>query len=373
MLAEILTFEPDGCLAGLLSSYPHKPFCWALGEQEQGPAVGFLTDNVRCAVERGGIAMSYRLSGRVVGLCVVSPDEWAAEELQSKCFSISHLIAEGSPEAQCLVKSLLVRESMRELGSQACYVARVPASDLSSVNTLQRMGFVATQSQVVLAKVLSSEPGAKSSGLERTYEVQRVNPGEVDQVLEGLYPNRISTVENRIGDWSRSASPCGEHPLRGEHPRHGEHPQVSIPAGMMGWDAKLSRSTLSKVHADWLRTYASGQSLFVAHDRGRPVGLLAEHVWTDTSQLLGTSVGSIDLVTTAPEYRNNGVVPELLASSLGVFASQGVGLARAVAYADDMPVIRSCQSAGFVTVENQLILARLPRIGWGTPTMNDER
>ena len=94
----------------------------------------------------------------------------------------------------------------------------------------------------------------------------------------------------------------------------------------------------------------------LAHDSGRPVGLLAEHVCQDTEPSLGFSVGSVDLVATAPEYRNNGVVPQLVSDTLDQFKRSGIRVAEVFAYSADVPTVRCCQEQGFLTVESSLIL-----------------
>ncbi len=316
MFAELLNLENNRTMRQLLQSYPHKPFNWALVPGQENSQVDYITDSIRKAVESGGIAKTYNLGGTMVGLCVVRPDQWASRELSTRTYQIDHLIATGSPETRTLIKAMLLRETMRNIIGKVCFVTQVPYTDLASINALERMGFTATQTSLVMARDLSHHQS--SARPEEIYEVQQASADDVDSILQET---------------------AGQ-----------------IPTGIFGWDSRLPRSTMTKVYRDWLRNYASEQGLLLAQDRGRTVGLLAERIHSDATQFLGFSVGSIALIATIPEYRNNGVASQLMADSLHQFRNQGVRLAEVVAYAADTPTVQCCQSQGFVTVESTLTM-----------------
>jgi len=315
MIAELLTTENDSLLTELLESSAPKPHDWAIDNDRPDSLVRHLSADIGRAVEAGGIAKSYIAGGQMLGLCVASPDDFASREIRARTYHIRYLLATGKPEAQTLVKSLLVRDTMREVGGRTCYVAHLPTTDLAGINALERMGFSATQTALTLARDLDHYEDASVS---RPYEVHEADPNEVDGMLRAT--------------------------------------ATQIPGGLLGWDLRLPRAVSNRVYGDWLRTYASSHSLLVASHDGNTVGLLAEHVRADTTGTLGFDIGSVDLVATAPEYRNNGVVPQLMTDTLADFRQRGVRIAEVTTCATEFPIIRYCQRQGFLTVENTLIL-----------------
>jgi len=316
MFAELLNTDQCRPLQELLRAYPHKPYNWALAGEQEGSLVDYVSHTISRTIESGGIAKAYTMGSEILGVCVMRPDEWAARELEERTFLLTHLIASGKPETQSLIKSMLLRDTLREIPGKACLVAQVPYTDFAGINALERMGFCATQTSVTLAKDLSrSDSTCPHQG---DYEVERVRPDAIDQIM------------------ARTGS--------------------AIPEGILGWDAKLSQSAASRVHRDWLASYATEHNLLLCQASGRPVGLLAGHVRDDVSGFLGFGVGSIDLVATVPEYRHNGVASRLIADSLEQFRSDGVRLAELVTYSSDSGVVGTCQSHGFVTVQSTLTL-----------------
>jgi ribosomal protein S18 acetylase RimI-like enzyme len=89
--------------------------------------------------------------------------------------------------------------------------------------------------------------------------------------------------------------------------------------------------------------------------------LLAEHVRDETSRYLGFSVGTIDLVATVPEYRNNGVATTLVSSTLDLFRNRGARVAELTVHSTDTPSAHVYQSQGFVTVGSALTLTNWRR------------
>jgi ribosomal protein S18 acetylase RimI-like enzyme len=319
MVAEVLNLENCDSMKQLLNSLPEKPYGWALAAEQHNALVDYLVHGVQEAIDVGGFVKAYSLGGNMVGLCATKPDDWATRELGTRTFRMTHLLAAGKPEMQTMVKAMLVRESIRDITGQACFVAQVPHTDLASINALERTGFVATQTSVIMAKNLLKS--ASCDGTEGNYEVHPAQPNELDSVLR------------------ETAS--------------------EIPSGILGWDYRLSGSARSRVHRDWLAGYTQDHGLLMAHDHGRAVGFLAGQVNSEATKYLGFGVGSIDFVATVPEYRNNGVAARLVADSLESFKTQGVRVAELTAYSANAQFVRSCQTHGFTTVESTVTL-----VGW---------
>ncbi|MEO0078950.1 MAG: GNAT family N-acetyltransferase [candidate division WOR-3 bacterium] len=293
----------------LLSSYPHKPFGWALSEGSQS-LVEYLRSQLAHDIESGGMVKTYYLGGKVVGLCATCPDTWASQELRRRAYRVTQLMAMGKTEAQLLIKTLLLNEALRDLRGACCLVANVPYSDLTSINALERTGFVATQTSLVLARDL--ENAEADTTADAGYEVATVGEDDFDRLL-------------------RQAA-------------------MEIPDGFLGWDSGLPQGTVTRIHNDWLRSYAHEKNLRVASDHGRPVGLLAERVRTDTTPTLGFSVGAIDLVATVPEYRNNGVAGHLVMDTLRSFKADGVRLAEMKVHSAITPTAAGLGVSGFAPV-----------------------
>jgi ribosomal protein S18 acetylase RimI-like enzyme len=317
MFAELLTLDRSDPVSELLDSYPFKPYGWTRAGQTTGNLMDYLRSQIAKTVEKGGIVKTYCLGGRPIGMCAVSADRWASHELRTQAYRISHIMALGKPEAQMIVKTLLLQEALRSIPGNTCTVAQIPYSDLTSINALERLGFAATQTSLLMARQLA-DADADIGAAGGDYDIASVNANDIDRMLDRT--------------------------------------PVEIPNGFLGWDSGMSRSTATRVHRDWLRSYAHEHSLFLASDHGRPVGLLAEHVRTDTSPFLGFSVGSIDMVATIAEYRHNGVAGRLVTDSLRQFRSAGAGLAELTIHSADTPVAHSYQAQGFVTVGSSLTL-----------------
>lgn len=337
MFAELLTVEQNELVRDLFESYPFKPYIWAIGKEREKAAVDYLLAQINEIVRDGGIARAYYLEGKVRGLCVVKPDRIAASELGQKTYEVTHLMALGKPQTQLAIKSLLVRELLRELPKTSCIVARCPYTDLTSVNALESCGFCTTHTALVLAKDLSD-----TDWLTTPAENYRVTP--VDLTM-------LDDFDDLVSD---------------------------IPEGILGWDYKLPRNFLIKVHRDWLRTYAranetgktdglqpatyqksccaSTGSLLAAYDRGRAVGIVAERIKPNARNLLGFNIGTIDIITTAEEYKGNGVATQLLKDTLGQFAQNGVRVAQLILNSNDSAHIYQYQEMGFFTVGSRLIL-----------------
>jgi GNAT superfamily N-acetyltransferase len=317
MFAELLTADQSGPMKDLLLAYPFKPFGWAPNQQSESAVVEYLRSQIAHTVNSGGIVKTYLLGGKVVGMCAAEPDEWASRELGRRACRIDHLMALGQPEAQLLIKTLVLQETMRAIPERTVVVADMNYTDLTSINALERVGFTATQTSLRLARDLAAAECEVAGGGD--YEIEPVAEGDVDLVLRGV--------------------------------------PVEMPRGFLGWDSRLPHGSAVRVHQDWLKTYAHERSLLMARDRGRPVGVLAEHVRKDTTPYLGFAVGSIDLVATIPEYRNNGVAGRLVTRSLAEFRSLGARLAELRVHSADTPAAQHYQSQGFVTVGSSLMLA----------------
>lgn len=331
MIAELLTVERSEAIRELLASYPFKPhteiarICSDTGQTDAerkrhaGPSEDALLDlfisSIGRAVESGGIARAYCTDHRIVGLCVTELDDWASQVLGRRAARISHLLAQGRPEVQTIIKQLMLRETMRSTPGGTVMVARVPYVDLTSISALESCGFTATQTSVVLARELEEcLPDSTDVG---HYEVAAASPDDVDGFDDAAF---------------------------------------GIPGGFLGWDAGLPRTTATRVHRDWLRTYARESRLLVARDHGEPVGLLAECIRTEIEPALGFRIGSVDLVKTVLSYRENGVATRLIGRSLELFHAEGARVAELTVDSADMPVVSSCRAQGFATVGSLITL-----------------
>jgi ribosomal protein S18 acetylase RimI-like enzyme len=281
-----------------------------MNSEDNESLVEYLRSQIAHDIESGGMVKTYYLGGKVVGLCATCPDGWASQELRRRAHRVTQLMALGKTEAQLLIKTLLLNEALRDLTGASCLVAHVPYSDLTSINALERAGFVATQTSLVLARDL--ENAEADTTADSGYDIATVNDDDFDRVL-------------------RQA--CME-----------------IPDGFLGWDSGLPQGTVTRIHNDWLRSYAHEKNLKVASDHGRPVGLLAERVQTDTTPALGFSVGAIDLVATVAEYRNNGVAGRLVMDTLRGFKADGVRLAELKVHSAFTPAAAAFQANGFAPV-----------------------
>ncbi len=335
MFAELLTVERSEIMRELFEAYEFKPYYWALGNdrEKHNAAIDILVRDIARILTQGGFAHGYYIGKRVVGLCVVKSDPLASNILRAPAYRIAHIIALGKPETQLIIKQLLIQETLRTIPDSVCLVARCPYADITTINALERCGFITTNTALVFARELNESDWMLTP--EENYEIHTAQPDEID--------NFDTTV-------------------------------LDIPEGTLGWDLNLPPRFLSKVHKDWLRIYAGRQTvastetvpqiapdanhaLLVAQEHGRPVGLLAERIRPDTTNLLGFSVGSIDLITTAPEYRTNGVSTALIQKSLNSFSRAGARIAQLVVHSNDGAGVQTYQKMGFSTVGSWVTMA----------------
>lgn len=336
MFAELLTVERNELMRDLFETYPFKPYIWALGRERENAAENYILSQINETVKAGGIARAYYLGSKVQGLCVIRPDTIATHELHLQAFRITHLLAMGKPDVQLLIKSLLLRETIRSLPKNVCIIARCPYSDLTSVNALESYGFFTTHTALILAKDLSNNDWLTTPAED--YEVTPLKPEHLDSFDELTF---------------------------------------DIPEGVLGWDINLPPKILSKIHRDWLRTYASTaktqtvcsstveieysfpahtQTLLAAYDGGRVVGIVAERTKSTARNLFGFNVGVIDILATAPEYRGNGVSSKLIKESLNQFAQNRVQVAELLLHSGDGFQSQFYQQMGFFTVGTTLTL-----------------
>lgn len=338
MFAELLTVERNELMGDLLENYQFKPYIWALGRERKNAAENYILSQINEVVKSGGIARAYYLGGKVQGLCVIKPDTLATYELHLRTFQITHLLAMGKPDVQLFIKTLLLRETIRGLPKNLCIIARCPYSDLTSVNALESCGFFTTHTALILAKDLANNDWLTTP--PEDYEVTPLKPEQLDSFDELTF---------------------------------------DIPKGVLGWDVNLPPKILSKIHRDWLRTYAATaktptacsspveiessfpartQTLLAAYDRGRVVGIVAERTKSTARNLLGFNVGVIDILATAPEYHGNGVSSKLINESLNQFAQNRVQVVKLLLHSGDSFQSQSqfYQQMGFFTVDTTLTL-----------------
>lgn len=319
MLAELLTLERTEPMHELLGVCPAGTHLCTQGQFTPNTAVKYTLTRLAAALARGGFAKTYVCQGQFVGICVASPDEWATRELATRTFRIEFLAALGNQEDQLRIKRMLLREIGRDLTRTTCTVAQVPYNDLTGINALESCGFTATQTSLVLSRSLDDVlPRTQTT----TYTVATASPYDLDVIDDAT---------------------------------------LSVPDNLFGWDGCLPHAERGRIHRDWLRTYARDRSLLLAYDNGHPVGLLAEHKRKDMSRLLGYSVGSIDLVATAPNYQHNGVAAELVRSTLETFRSQGIGAVELIVRTADTSSAGYYQNEGFRTIGSRLTLTNWRR------------
>ncbi len=348
MFAELLTIERSKIMRDLLESYEFKPYYWILRDDKakHDTAIEILVQDIARILNHGGFAHGYYMGKRVVGLCVVKSDPLASEVLRAPAYRIAHIIALGKSETQLIIKQLLIQETLRTIPNSICLVARCPYADLTTINALEKCGFITSNTNLLFARELND--GDWMVTPEENYEIHIALPDEVDEF--------DTTI-------------------------------LDIPEGTLGWDLKLPPRFLSKVHKDWLRIYASrngfpdgktalqptsdsDHALLVAQEHGRPVAVLAERIRPETTKFLGFSVGSIDLITTAPEYRTNGVSTALIQKSLTSFSQAGVKIAQLIVNASEGIKVQQYQQMGFFAVGTWVTMVHCRQPGNQTERVN---
>lgn len=316
MIAELLTFEPSSPVQDLLLKIGGGLCPHSRQRQDQEAMASCALKRIADIVASGGTAKVYSIHNRIRGMVVVGPDEWAFRELGRPGYRIEYLAAFGQAEEQFFVKQLLLREVHQTLPRGTPLVAQVPYADLTSINALERCGFVATQTALILAAEIA-DTQTPAAPVDTDYGVQPAQPEDIDRLDDGI---------------------------------------LQVPDGVFGWDAYLPPGIRARVHRDWLQSYARDHSLLLAFHHDRPVGLLAEHICDEYSPVLGYAVGRIDLITTAAEYRNNGVARILMNYAFRQFYDRGARTVELLVHTTGAPSVDQLEARGFTTLGSSLVM-----------------
>lgn len=316
MIAELLTFEHAGPVKDLLRGTDSGGYPLTKQRQDPKTLMSCVLRRFSDTVANGGTIKVYTVRSCVSGMVVVAQDEWALRELGRPGYRIEYLAAVGRTDQQLCVKTSLLQDVQKTLPRGAPLVAQTPHTDLTGIRALERCGFVTTQTKLLLAADIADAEMSPAPA-DLGYGVQSAELEDLDRLDDEI---------------------------------------LHVPDGLFGWDAYLPYSLRTRVHRDWLQSYARDHSLLLAFHHGRPVGLLAEHLCEEHSLNPEYAVGRIDLISTAAEYRNNGVTRTLMNHAFALFRDRGARRVELLVPFADAPAMSQLDGSGFSTLGGLFVM-----------------
>ncbi|MEO0093834.1 MAG: GNAT family N-acetyltransferase [candidate division WOR-3 bacterium] len=300
----------------LLADYPYYPYYWfgSLAPNLK-PNLEVLADYLKSQIQNymknNAVVINHRL-----GLAVAVKDEWDSQHFNCLVFKIPYLIAAfNQPQnVQETIKASLIEKILKALIAQSpVYVfTRLPDADVTSIRSLQRLGFTMIDSLITFAQILPNSFGSADSfdtvSLIETIESNLELPPELLVIARDAF----------------------------RYDRFHTDPII----------AELVGSGLNNLYADWIVNGWRENRILLALGPNRTItGFLIYRI--ETISYFAQKIATIELIATHPDYRNRGIGKRLVTKALDLFVAKGARIASVGTQAQNFPAIRLYQSCGF--------------------------
>lgn len=310
-------------VVALVGDSPFKPFAGHARWDETGLTRLCLARVANRLSSPHATTWIARIGADVCGFVTTGVLPWDSEQIGMAAARLDFLIARGNYAEQYAVKSALmdaVLEHCARAGIQHL-VARVDASDLSSLHVLEQGGFVA------LDGILTFARGTDSLICDAVNQ---------DMCI------RLATVADSeaVADLARHAYVYDRF-----------HSDPVIPT-----------ERANELHAAWLHNSCAGSAadaVVLAESKRGLLGFVTCKLHRDTKESLGTTIGTIVLVATSAEARQTGVGRAMTLASLEWFRNQGVAIVEVGTQLRNIPASRLYESCGFRLVGSGMSLRML--------------
>lgn len=310
-------------LVELLDAYPYKPYSGYTRWPEAG-LQNLYRSRVKSIVEDpSGFTWLAMDDCALNGLISLTPLKWDSERLGMSAIRLENFI--------CLDEDKNVDGARKRLLAKAFHfcqkkgyqyvVVRQDAGDLGAVQALESAGFITLDGILTFSTQVGEAVGNES-------------------------PNN---VELRIAGTSECEAAS-------------KIARDAFVYDRFHADPAISRATADELHGDWLGNSCNGlaaDAVLVAVDQGAVLGFITCKLQKDTHHHLGTLIGSIVLVATAPDARRRGIGRALTFAALDWFRDQTVNFVEVGTQIRNIPASRLYENCGFRLVGSSVSLRKI--------------
>jgi len=310
-------------LVDLLDAYPYKPYTGYARWPEAGLQKLYRTRVKSIVEDPSGFTWLAMEGGALNGLISLTPLKWDSERLGMSAARLANFIClDEGQQAQRVGARLLAKalDCCLERGYRYV-VIRQDAGDLDAVQALESSGFITLDG--ILTFVMRVDESAGESP-----------------------PKNVSIRIANDSDCEAAAAIA----------------RVAFVYDRFHADLVISRKKADELHAVWLGNTCRGlaaDAVLVAVDQGGVLGFITCKLHTDTHHHLGTLIGSIILVATAPDARQRGIGRALTFAALDWFRDQAVDFVEVGTQIRNIPASRLYENCGFRLIGSSISLRKI--------------
>jgi RimJ/RimL family protein N-acetyltransferase len=246
------------------------------------------------------------------GVACWTPLPWDSRQFGFFAARLDLLVAAGGRVQAFRTKLDLLNDSLKDCAAQGVrhITTRVDASDITSIEALQRSGFELIDGIQTFSLRLSERRAAPAS--EDSFELRLFEESDLPQVL----------------DLARTAY---------------THDRFHI-------DSAIGQETADRVNETWLRNSCNGEiadSVVIARAGSTVLGYVTCRIDREATRVLGIGCGEIGMVATISQARKAGVASAATHSSLDWFESQGIGVVEVGTQLRNIAAARLYERCGF--------------------------
>lgn len=322
-IVNLRTDSPSGWKKAIIDNYAFLPYWW----------IGAITTDSRRSLMRreldesvageNAVVLGYLSpSDGLVGFSQVSRLEWDSNHFGFEIWRLDDVGYWGSAFDRLTVTRDLIHETIRSACGQGCQSiqARIPIDNLPAAHALEDAGFRTMEIRMtwIFDLARSAIPPKRNPDVTRDF--------------------RSSDTESLIG-LARTA-------------------HASMP-GRFQKDPRLSTAATNELYAEWMRNSCSGQMadvIAVAESADGPIAYATMKYMGDHDGLCNARIGELGLGAALPQFRNQGLVTDLIIHNLEWLKGQNGDFCIVATQGNNIPSQKLWPKAGFTPALMQLTL-----------------
>jgi len=246
------------------------------------------------------------------GVACWTPLAWDSRQFGFFAARLDFLVAAGSRAQVLRTKSDLLKDALEDCAAQGVrhITTRIDASDITSIEALQRAGFELIDGIQTFSLRMCERPAAPAR--RDSFDLRLFEESDLPQVL----------------DLARTAY---------------THDRFHV-------DSAIGQETADRVNETWLRNSCNGEiadAVVIAHAGNTVLGYVTCRIDREATRVLGIGCGEIGMVATVSQARRSGVAAAATYSSLDWFASQGVEIVEVGTQLRNIAAARLYERCGF--------------------------
>lgn len=262
-------------LRDALPRFTHPPLCHLHHLNPDQQRAHWLSEISKSLADESSIAFASTVSGNVNGLLIYNNSPWDSQITGRRLGNIKHLAVATDDRAAAEILRDLIDELTRTLGKREteCVACRVQSSELAAIHALEQSGFLL-----------------------------------------------MDTLLDLVFDFSRVATEQINHPQRDKRLKIRRAEPADMPAlmaiserafagyfGRYHADARIPRSTATRIYSEWLRSAFAGWAdwVLVAEFDNKIAGHSVWRKILERQDADSRGVASCDLLVIDPEFQGH--------------------------------------------------------------------